>query len=154
MYKLETSLSNESLTTFDSLIALVPFNNNNIRVGANGIEKLSKYSYSRWYDWTADQRAAFKHAFGASSNKALVGWFLIFPENTGFLDLMTYWQDKTMAGNIIAYSLNDNQRIWLDGAEITVNRGEGLKFSLKVPHEVKSSNITQNWVCIMQLDNV
>lgn len=154
MYKLETSLSNDALTAFDTLIGSVPFNSNNIRVGANGIGKLSNYSYSRWYDWTAEQRTAFKSSFGPAVDKALVGWFLRFPATVGFLDLMTYWQDKIMAGNIVAYALNDNQRIWLNGSEIVINRGEGLRFSLKIPHEVKPSNIAQNWVCIMQLDKV
>lgn len=154
MYKIETTLSSDDLAAFDSLIGTVPFTNNNIRLGANGIEKLSRYSYSRWFDWTNDQRTTFKNSFGSDANTALVGWFLTFPANTGFLDLMTYWQDKTMAGNIVSYALNDNQRIWLDGTEVAVNRGEGVKFSLKIPHEIKISTVTQNWVCVMQLGKV
>lgn len=154
MYKIERNLSSESLTAFDTLIESVTFSTNNIRLGANGIERLSNYSHSRWFDWSADQRTAFKNAFGSETDKALVGWFLKFPANTGFLDLMTYWQDKIMAGNIIAYALNDNQRIWLNDTEILVNRGEGVKFSLKIPHEVKVSNSPQNWACVMQLGKV
>lgn len=152
MYKIVSTLSNEALQTFDSLITEVEFSNSNIRLGANGLNQLSKYSSSRWYDWTADQRSLFKRHFGPDSDKALVGWFLKLPAEVGFLDLMTYWEDKIMAGNIVAYSLSDNQKIRLANEEITVNRGNGIKFSLKIPHEIKKANIHQTWVCIMNLD--
>ena len=150
MYKIETTLTNSSLTTFDILINQIQFVSDNIRLGANGTAKISNYSYSRWYDWTADQRMAFKSAFGPEVDKAIVGWFLTFPANTGFLDLMTYWEDKKMAGKIIAYALHNNQRMCINGIEQTINRGEGVKFSLRVPHEVNINSIKQDWVCIMQ----
>lgn len=153
MYKKLSTLPSDSVQILDSLIEEVSFNDKNIRLGANGINKLSKYSHSRWFDWTASQRSLFKMSFGTESEKAIVGWFLTLPESIGFLDLMTYWQDKVMAGTIVSYALNNDQRIWLNNNEIILNRGEGLEFSLKVPHEIKSSNIQQNWACIMQLDN-
>lgn len=150
MYKIETTLTNGSLVTFDSLLNQIRFTNDNIRLGANGTEKISNYSYSRWFDWTADQRMTFKNAFGSEVDKAIVGWFLTFPANTGFLDLMTYWEDKKTAGKIVAYALNNNQKICINDNEEIINRGEGVKFSLKLPHEVKNHNIKQDWVCIMQ----
>lgn len=152
MYKTLPQLSPATLQTFDTLVQQVSFTNDNIRLGANGTEKVSKYFYSRWFDWTDTQRAEFKHCFSATASKPLVGWFLTFPANTGFLDLMTYWQDKVMAGVVVAYALENNQKIWLNGKEVTLDRGQGLEFSLKVLHEVKSSPIQQKWACVMQLD--
>lgn len=153
MYKKISVLSNESLLSLNSLIQEVHFSDKSIRLGANGTNKLSKYSHSRWFDWNATQRSLFKSSFGAEAQKAIVGWFLTLPENTGFLDLMTYWQDKTMAGTIVTYALNDNQQIWLNNSEIILNRGEGLEFSLRIPHEIKISSVQQKWACIMKLDS-
>lgn len=151
MYKTLPQLSPATLQTFDTLVQQVSFTNNNIRLGANGTEKVSKYFYSRWFDWNNAQRISFKNCFGTAADNALVGWFLTFPANTGFLDLMTYWQDKVMAGVVVAYALEDNQKIWLDGKELIFNKGEGLKFNLKVLHEVKNSNMQQKWACLMLL---
>lgn len=153
MYKKISVLSNESLSLLTSLIQEVNFSDKNIRLGANGANKLSKYSHSRWFNWNATQRSLFKSSFGSESQKAIVGWFLTLPADTGFLDLMTYWQDKIMAGTIIAYALDNDQRIWLNNNEIILNRGEGLEFSLRIPHEIKSSSVQQKWACIMKLDS-
>lgn len=152
MYTLLSNLSNESKAAFELLSQNVKFSNNNIRLGSGGLQKLSNYSYSRWYDWTSEQRNTFKQLFHpADANNSVVGWFLTFPAEIGFLDTMTYWQDKLMAGTVVAYALSNNQSIYLNNECITLNKGEGIRFSLRTLHEVKSSTFEQKWACLMQI---
>lgn len=120
------------------------------RVGANGINNLSVYNYSRWYRWPNRMRQHFKAChFTPAVEKALVGWFLDIPAGGGFLDRMITWIDKPMAGTVIAVSLQDDQRILINEEEHIVNEGEIIGFSLRCVHEIKPSVNGQKWANIM-----
>jgi hypothetical protein len=151
MYTKLPKLNEQHISDLTQLMSEVQYSDKGIRMGANGIEKLSKYHYSKWYDWTRPQKQRFKDSLGTELiDQAVVGWFLKLPKNTGFLDLMNYWVDKKMAGVIASYALSD-QDIWINNEKITVLRGEGIRFSLKNPHEIKISTKDQNWACVMLL---
>ena len=146
----KTSLSLENLTTMDNLKSTVNFLSNSTRLGVNNFDNLSVYEFSKWKVWNRQQRSNFKSCFdSADIEKAVIGWFLKFPANTGFLDTMNAWQDAKASGTIIAYSLNDNNKITISGSEITVNRGEGIEFPLTNEHSVGISGVESNWACLM-----
>jgi len=143
------ALSNEQLTTLLGLIEQIEFTDKKKRMGVNGVNNVSVYTYSKWKSWNRNQVKEFKSMFSNPDiDRSIIGWFLKFPAEVGFLDLMTTWVGKP-CGSIIAYSLADSQVIWLNGREVTVNRGQGIKFSLSVPHEVKPVSFEQNWACLM-----
>ena len=147
---LKTQLSAENLTALDTLKNSVNFASNITRLGANGYDNLSKYEVSKWKTWDRTQRSTFKSCFASEDiDKAVIGYFLTFPANTGRLDTMKTWQNATAAGTIVAYSLTDNSSIYVDGATITVNRGQGIEFSLTDIHSVSTSTTQSNWVCLM-----
>jgi len=151
MYKKLSKLNQESVNNLIELYDEVQFINKNIRTGASGIEKMSVYFYSKWKTWNRHQTSKFKNCFSQTLvDNSLIGWFLKFPSNKGFLDLMTTWVGKD-CGTVYAYALEDNQKIWLNGIEITVNKGEGIEFCLSIPHEVKLSSLEQKWACLMSL---
>lgn len=151
MYEKLTNLNSNQLDALQQLFGNVDFTDKNIRVGASGTTKMSKYVHSRWYDWNRQQKTSFKNCFNpAYSENALVGWFLKFPANQGFLDLMNYWVDKKMAGVVVAYALTNNTII-INSNQISVKAGEGIKFSLKNPHEIRVSPAEQRWACLMLL---
>jgi len=151
MYTKLTKLDPSKISILENLKSQVPYRSDNIRVGASGNNKMSIYSYSKWFAWSRIQRNEFKQAVGKElADQAMAGWFLNFPANRGFLDLMTYWQDKVMAGRVISYALAD-QDIWLNGQKITILKGEGIQFSLKIPHEIKQSSRDQAWACLLLL---
>lgn len=151
MHKILTKLNQETVVELYELQNRVQFVNTDRRLGSSGLQKMSVYSYSKWKTWNRIDVSSFKGSFDKSIiDKSIIGWFLKFPPNTGFLDLMTTWVGKD-SGVISAFSLEDNQKIWLDGKEITVNKGEGIEFSLSVPHEIKSEKFEQKWACLMSL---
>lgn len=149
----------ETLTTLDSstvdaLVGLksdITFASDNIRIGENGLAKLSVYNYSKWYNWSREQRETYKDLLSDYVDTAIVGWFISFPANTGFLDNMTYWKDKSDSGTVVAFSLTNNNTIKIAGNTITVNKGEGIRFSLRQVHEVELASFERNWACLMQL---
>lgn len=146
------NLNEETVSRLQSLNAEVAMTDHNRRVGANGAARMSVYTYSKWHTWNRLQKTQFKQSFGSEVDTAVIGWFLHFPPITGFLDLMTAWVDtKTSAGTIIAYALDNNQTIILNNTPVIVNKGEGIKFSLRVPHEIRQSSTGQHWACLMQL---
>ena len=150
MYTQKETLSSENLTALDNLKSAVTFKENSTRLGANKFDKLSVYKFSKWKDWSRDQRANFKSCFTSSDiDKSVIGWFLSFPANTGFLDTMNAWQDAKASGTILAYSLTENNKIIISGAEVTLNRGEGIEFSLINQHSVSISASERNWACLM-----
>jgi hypothetical protein len=151
MYKNLPKLNQENIDKLNSLRSQVPFTDKDRRAGSSGLQKMSIYTYSKWKSWNRSQVLTFKESLDQSLvDKALIGWFLKFPATTGFLDLMTTWVGKD-CGIVSAFSLEDNQKIWLNGEEITLNKGEGIQFSLSVLHEVKTANFEQNWACLMSL---
>lgn len=145
-------------TKTDGLIELsktITFKNavsNKRRIGENRFENLSVYENSRWYGWSAQQRKAFKSLLPEDLVKrSVVGWFLKIPEESGFLDRMTFWVDKPFAGTVVAYALKDRQVVHLNDQPTSVRLGEGLSFNLKVIHEIKRSRQGQLWACLMVL---
>jgi hypothetical protein len=153
MYEKLSKLNDSVILELQNLLLSVPLTDQRKRVGANGIDKMSIYKHSKWTLWNRQQKSIFKSAFNQSLvDKAVMGWILHFPSKTGFLDLMTAWKDQKICGTIVAYALED-QQIILNGTDIDVKKGEGIKFKLSVPHEIKPSLIDQNWACLMLLES-
>jgi hypothetical protein len=151
MYTRLETFDENTVQSLRALFETVEFTSKNKRLGEGGSANISVYTYSKWKTWNRMQVRNFKSIFdSADVDKSIIGWFLHLPANAGFLDLMTVWVGKS-AGTVIAYALEDNQKIWLGGTEITVNKGEGIKFNLSVPHEIKKSNVNQKWSCLMQI---
>jgi hypothetical protein len=152
MYKNLPKLNQENIDNLNGLRSQITFTDTDRRLGNSGLQKMSVYTYSKWKSWNRTQVATFKESLNQQIvDKALIGWFLKFSANTGFLDLMTTWVGKD-CGTIAAFSLEDNQKIWLNGEEITLNKGEGIQFSLSVPHEIKPAITDQCWACLMMLE--
>lgn len=125
-----------------------------LRMGANLGAKPSVYKDTRWFKWNADQRLRFKNAFDNRDHvsKALVGYFLEFPKNVGFLDVMTTWADLgERAAIIAAFALNDGQHIEINGNKVVLNAGEGIAFHVSQIHEVKKSKLGAVWANTMVL---
>ena len=147
---LKTALSSANLTALDALKSNVDFVSGVIRLGANNYGNLSKYEVSKWKGWNRTQRSAFKSYFAEEDiNKAVIGYFIKFPANTGFLDEMNAWDGETVAGTIIAYSLTDNNSITIDGKIVTLQRGQGVEFSLTNTHSISTAGVERNWACLM-----
>ena len=149
-YTIKTALGSDKLAILDNLKSEVDFVSNSIRLGVNNFDNLSKYEFSKWKTWNRNQRADFKSCFDAAYiDQAVIGWFLNFPANTGFLDTMDAWTSSTAAGTIIAYSLTDQNSIVIEQRTVTLNRGEGIEFPLQLRHAVSISQIDRNWACLM-----
>jgi hypothetical protein len=125
-----------------------------VRMGANIGSKISCYKDTRWFKWSAAQRKRFKDYFDNRPHvtKALVGYFIEFPKNCGYLDTQTTW----VAGGehstiIVAYALNDGQSIIISDKKVTLNAGEGISFRLSKVHEVKKSKRDSLWANTMVL---
>jgi len=150
MYTRRNNLSLENITVLETLKNSVPYISNSTRIGKNNFDGLSVYEFSKWKTWNRDQRKSFKQCFEtADIDKSVIGWFLKFPANKGFLDTMTAWQDVTVAGTIVAYSLTENNNITINGEKIAVDKGHGLEFSLKNAHSVSALETEGNWACLM-----
>jgi hypothetical protein len=146
----KTALSSDNLATLDTLKSNVDFLSNSIRLGVNNYSNLSKYEVSKWKGWTRTQRSTFKSCFADEDiNKAVIGYFLKFPANTGLLDDMNAWDGESVAGTIVAYSLTDNNTITIDNQVISLDRGQGVEFSLTNIHSVSTSSAERNWACLM-----
>jgi len=149
MYEKLTKLNDTSLNILLSLKSSIALTQNEVRLGHNRADNLSEYRFSKWKDWTKSQRDQFKNCFDSQYvDRSVIGWYLNFPANTGFLDLMTTWKNSTNCGTIVAYSF-ENQEIFLEGNGISVMAGEGIKFKLNVAHEIKKSSLDRNWACLM-----
>jgi hypothetical protein len=152
MHILKDPIDEATVQDLISLSEQVEFSGPWHRVGANGPDRMSVYQQSRWYSWTKSQRDVFAAAFSSEDmDWAAVGWFLKFPPQTGFLDVMDFWVDKPYAGTIVAVSLSDNNDGYVAGEEIILQPGEKIEFSLKNLHEVRESENERLWACIMQL---
>lgn len=121
------------------------------RMGENGAENSSVYFTTRWFGWRYQVRDLFKEQLPpAIVSKALVGWFLHLPPNTGFLDRMTTWVGREdESGTAMAYSMQDGQVIRLNDVEHQLNRGDGIGFNLSEVHEIFPSDAGQLWACVM-----
>lgn len=149
MYEKLTKLNDTNFNTLLSLKSSAVFTRNGMRLGLNRTDNLSEYTLSKWKDWTKSQRDQFKNCFDRQYvDKSVIGWFLNFPSNTGFLDLMNTWENSENCGTVVAYSF-ENQEIFLDGTCINLTAGEGIKFKLSITHEIKKSSLDRNWACLM-----
>lgn len=146
------TISNEAIDKLKSILSSVELSSTGRRIGENGTDNMSVYETSRWYDWNMTNVEEFKSQFDpAHVEKAITGWFLHLPANTGFLDVMDYWVDKPDSGIAVAYSLTDNNSIIIDGSTHTCNAGDGIKFSLRNKHEIKASSADKSWACLLLL---
>lgn len=120
------------------------------RNGLNAPNVLSCYNYSKWFSWNKTQRETFRSFFSESVlEQAVQGWFLEIPKGKGFLDVMDYWVDKPMSGEVVATALKD-QNFVLDGKVIMLKAGDQIGFSLRTLHEIRKNNKSgQLWACVM-----
>lgn len=126
---------------------------NRLRMGSNGIDSLSVYRDTRWFKWTAEQRNRFKAAFtNPKHTNALVGYFIHFPQNTGFLDVMESWKGQGENSSIIiAYAMYDGQSIYIEDEQVVLQSGEGIAFHVSSVHQVKKSKLDALWANTMVL---
>lgn len=149
MYEKLSKLTDEQINTLRTLQQNVSMTDKHIRLGENGQSNLSVYTYSKWTDWTREQKTNFKTAFTEEQlEKSVIGWFLHFPANTGFLDRMIAWEGQTHCGTVISYAFED-QEIYINDQAVSILAGEGIKFKLNTIHEIRPQTHERNWACIM-----
>lgn len=149
MYEKLSRITNDQIQILRTLKETVPMTDKHIRLGQHGTDKISIYNYSKWSLWNRVQKNNFKSIFAQEDlDKSVVGWLLNLPSNTGFLDRMIAWEGQDNCGTVVAYALED-QEIYINDAVVTVLSGEGIKFKLNQPHEIKTSSNERNWACIM-----
>jgi hypothetical protein len=149
MYEKLDKLNDPTINKLRDLKNSVPLANKEIRLGINRTDNLSIYKTSKWKDWSKSQRDEFKRCFNSVYvEKSVIGWFLDFPSDSGFLDLMNAWKDSSNCGTVIAYALDD-QEIYINKLPIQIKAGEGIKFKLSVDHEIKKSSSDRSWACLM-----
>jgi len=152
MHKQLSKLNIEELDKLTRLSGVVKYSDKIEHIGVNGYSRLSVYNTSKWYDWNRQQKQEFKSCFEDElSNKAIIGWFLKFPKNVGFLDKMEYWKNTNSAGVVLAYALHDGQEIYINENKVEVSIGEGIAFSLRTTHEVKTKLTDQHWACLLTM---
>jgi len=125
----------------------VEFNTKRIRVtrGKPGV-----YRHTNWNEWSAEKRDRFKSNFDPELvNKSVIGWFLQIPADIGNLPYNDTWVNADMAGTVYSYALQPDTQIILNGMKFVLDEGQGIKFSLKIPHEIPASQNEQNWACMM-----
>jgi len=150
-YELLTKLDSSTISSLNTLKDSVTFLDKKIRLGENRTNNMSVYKYSKWTTWNRTQKSDFKDCFESSDiEKSVIGWFLNFPANTGFLDNMTYWNDKDGCGTVISYAL-EAQSIIIDGTTVNLEAGQGIKFKLNQSHKIETSSSARNWACIMMM---
>jgi len=150
-YELLTKLDSSSISSLNTIKDAITFTDQNIRLGENRTDNMSVYRYSKWTTWNRTQKSDFKDCFESSDiEKSVIGWFLNFPANTGFLDNMTYWNDKDGCGTVISYAL-EAQSIIIDGTTVNLEAGQGIKFKLNQSHKIETSSSARNWACIMMM---
>ncbi|QBJ02717.1 hypothetical protein MZD04_gp191 [Pseudomonas phage Psa21] len=121
-----------------------------LRIGKNIRDKESRYRYSRWFSWNRHQRAKYKELIPEQIvSRSIQCWFLEFEPEVGFLDTMTYWVGMPSCGTAIAYALQDDMYINLEGNNIHVKKGEGIAFHLSTVHQVNPSSAGGLWACVM-----
>jgi len=150
-YELLTKLDSSSISSLNTIKDAITFTDQNIRLGENRTDNMSVYRYSKWTTWNRTQKSDFKDCFESSDiEKSVIGWFLNFPANTGFLDNMTYWNDKDDCGTVVSYAL-EAQSIIIDGTTVNLEAGQGIKFKLNQSHKIETSSSARNWACIMMM---
>lgn len=153
MYKRLHTLSEEAVAALLEIQQNVTFTSatgSRRRVGKNTVNALSIYNYSKWFNWKHAQREAFRKQLPAQqTDLAKQVWFLDIPAGKGFLDVMTYWVGtEHQCGKVCAYALRD-QTIHISGADIHLEKGEGIYFCLSEIHSINPSKDGQMWACTM-----
>ena len=120
------------------------------RVGRNGPNALSMYSVTKWFNWNKAQREVFREHFPeVYRDKIVQGWFLKYPKDIGFLDIMDAWANTPYCGTIVAISLRDNQSMKIEDTLVTLQKGEIIKFHLGTTHSVPRVKDEHLWACLM-----
>lgn len=153
MYKRLQSLSEEAvakLLEIEQNVTFTAATGSRRRVGKNTVQALSIYSYAKWFNWTHAQREAFRACLPTKQTAlAKQVWYLDIPPRTGFLDVMTYWVGTgERCGKVCAYALRD-QTIRIAGADVHLEKGEGIYFCLSEIHSISPSKEGQLWACCM-----
>lgn len=159
MYKILDNLTEENKNALLSLKNEVPMHaasSSNRRMGANGHNNLSVYNFSKYLnDWNRHQRKIFMDNFpDPADEKAVVKWFLEFPENTGHLDTMTVWENEPDTPWVTSYNLKGIGNIILGDEEVIVPEGQGISFRLTTVHSIPKTTSGTLWACVMHLDNL
>lgn len=150
IFKTTTAENADALLALSKDVGFRASGGSRTRIGANGEKALSIYSYSKWLRWNRHQRKIFKDNFHPGQiDRATQCWFLEFPAETGFLDIMNTWVDDPFPASIVSMSLKDGQIIDIDGEEVVVNKGELIGFKLSVLHSVPKTKEGQIWACTM-----
>jgi hypothetical protein len=144
-----------NLLELQSNVTMVPATGVRRRIGVNGINNLSVYSYSRYLTWTSAQRKIFSDNYPTNADsKAFIKWFVEFPADTGFLDRLETWKDDKSPSWYTCYNIRGAGSITLNGVDITIPAGQGITYPLSIPHEMKSTSTSALWACVVTMDNV
>lgn len=159
MHKILDNLTEEAKASLLDLQSNVPMKEATSyrrRVGVNGPNNLSVYSFSKYLDkWNRAQRKQFMDAFpNPADEKAVAKWFLKLPAATGQIDLTETWVNEPSAAWVTSYNLKGAGNITLDGTEIIVPEGQGITFQLSTPHGITKTESGTLWACVMHLDNL
>lgn len=152
-YKITEEISEDSISNLKKLTESLSFKfseGSRARKGMNAPDIMSKYWYTKWFDWSSKQRRVFSDNFNKDYiNKALQCWFLRYDANVGMLDDMNAWLNLEHSASIIAIPLNGNHDINIDGEKIIVPKGKGIVFPLNVVHSVDINPEERLWACLM-----
>lgn len=153
LYKKIDTLSKDLVNSLNELASQLKYRfseGSRMRKGRNAPFKLSKYHYSKWFDWSKEQRDVVRNALPESiMSKALQTWFVKYDPVTGMLDEMDFGVERANPVTFVIVSLKPKQTIILDGNSITCSEGEVIAFSIASVHEIKPSEEGQLWLCVM-----
>lgn len=121
-----------------------------MRKGLNSPEVVSKYWYTRWFDWTSKQRNLFKDNFHKDYiEQSVQSWFVKYEAKTGMLDDMNVWLNDKRPASIVAFPLIGDQDMNFGDEQVMVNSNQGIVFKLNELHSVKESLKERVWACVM-----
>lgn len=140
----------EKLLEISERVTYVFSSGSRMRIGNNAPHVVSKYHYSKWFEWKGADREIFRGLFPKEIiDKAIQCWFLKYDPEVGMLDEMTFAVNARFPSSFIVTALQNGQEIIINGQSVTVNKGEVLTFQASTIHEVKPSKKGQLWACIM-----
>lgn len=153
MYTIHPAVSEDAVNSLLELAGELPFkfsNGSRMRKGRNAPHVLSKYWYTRWFDWKHKQRVIYREAFPAEFTEITNQcWFVKYEANTGLLDVMDNWVNQKNPATFYCMALYDRQTIHINDELVIVNKGEILEFTINQIHEVRPLDRDRLWACIM-----
>lgn len=154
MYEIvKNALTEDNISSLKSIMGSVDLTEGHVRLGTGGFKKRSVFKQSKWLEWDRETKNDFKSNLPQKYvNDSLIGWFLHIPKEVGFHDEQDFWAKAPMAGTVVSFALEDNMKIIINGKEIQVPKGHGVKFNLRNVHEIKKQPTDQNWACLMILE--